>query len=103
MHGSCLGPSCVSSDVKRALTNGTTAFPRSQILRDRNEGRFLASDETEGRWFGVSKTILTEVIAQGSDALIVDLPGRVVDVLRVTCPGLVVIVADSQQAITEPG
>jgi hypothetical protein len=36
------------------------------------------------------KTILTEVIAQGSDALIIDLPERVVDVLRVTCPALIV-------------
>ena len=94
---------CVSSDVNRALTNGTTAFPRSQILRDRSEGRFLASDEIDGKWFGVSKTILTEVIAQGSGALIVDLPEGVVDVLQVTCPGLVVIVADSRQPPEEPG
>jgi len=89
--------------VNRALTNGTTAFPRSQILRDRSEGRFLASDEIDGKWFGVSKTILTEVIAQGSGALIVDLPEGVVDVLQVTCPGLVVIVADSRQPPEEPG
>ena len=89
---------CVSSDVNRAMTTGTTAFPRGQILRDRNEGRFLASAETGGRWFAVSKTILTEVIAQGRDALIVDVPDEVIDVLRVTCPDLIVIAADGPGA-----
>lgn len=32
---------CLTSDVSQALADGTTAFPRSQILADRNEGRFL--------------------------------------------------------------
>jgi hypothetical protein len=83
---------CLSSDVNRALVEGATAFPKSQILADRNEGRFLASAEIDGKWFAVSKTIVTQVIGQGFDALIVDVPKAVIDVLRVTCPGLLVVV-----------
>jgi hypothetical protein len=86
---------CVTSDVNRAFSEGTTAFPRSQILSDRNEGRLLASAEVEGRWFGVSKTILTDLIGRGFDALIVDVPEGVIDVMRVTCPGLIVVVGES--------
>jgi hypothetical protein len=85
---------CVSSDVNRALAKGTSAFPRSQILADRNEGRFLGSADIDGKWFGVSKTILSEVIGRGFDALIVDVPEQIVAVLRVTCPGLIVVVGD---------
>ena len=81
---------CLTSDVNRALSNGTTAFPKSQFLTDRNEGRFLASAEIDGKWFGVSKTILTQVISRGFDALIVDVPEPVIEVLRGTCPGLIV-------------
>ena len=83
---------CLTSDVNRALSNGTTAFPKSQILTDRNEGRLLASAEIEGKWFAISKTILMQVTGRGFDALIVDIPEPVIDVLRVTCPGLVVVV-----------
>jgi hypothetical protein len=81
---------CLTSDVNRALAKGTTAFPRSQMLSDRTEGRFLASAEVDGKWFAVSKTIVTEVIGQGRDALVIDVPEPVIDVLRVTCPGLMV-------------
>jgi hypothetical protein len=83
---------CLSSDVNRALVAGATAFPKGQIVGDRNEGRFLASAEIDGKWFAVSKTIVTEVIGQGFDALIVDVPEPVSDVLRLTCPGLTVVV-----------
>lgn len=84
---------CVTSDLQRALTTGATAFPKSQILLDRKEGRFLASVETEGKWFGVSKVLLTASICRGKDALIADVPEPVIDILRLTCPELVVVVA----------
>ena len=83
---------CLTSDVNRALSNGTTAFPKSQILADRNEGRFLASAEIDGKWFAISKTILTQVTGRGFDALIVDVPAPVIEVLKVTCPELIVVV-----------
>jgi hypothetical protein len=79
---------CVTSDLPRAMSSGATAFPRSQILADRGEGRFLASVESEGRWFGVSKTVLTMCTAQGNDALLTGVPPGAVDVLRLTCPDL---------------
>ncbi len=86
---------CLTSDVNRALEMGTTAFPKSQMLGDRNEGRFLASAEIDGKWFAVSKTILTEVIGQGRGALIVDVPEPVIHVLRVTCPESIVVIDES--------
>jgi hypothetical protein len=58
---------------------------------DRNEARFLASAETGGKWFGVSKIVLTVCTGQGHDALITDVPPPVVDVLRLTCPELLVV------------
>jgi len=82
----------VTSDVNRALATGATAFPRSQMLNDRNEGRFLAAAEIDGKWYGVSKTVLTERIGRGTDALIADVPDALIDVLRVTCGELIATV-----------
>ena len=36
-----------------------------------------------------------KVLGQGRDALIVDVPEPVIDVLRVTCPGVMVVVDES--------
>ena len=80
---------CVTSDLQRALATGATAFPKGQIVRDRNEGRFLASANEDGKWFGISKVILTLCTSQGHDALLIGVPPSVVDTLRLTCPGLV--------------
>jgi hypothetical protein len=85
---------CITSDLKRALATGSTAFPRSQILSDRKEGRFLASVEAKGKWFAVSKVLLTTSLCEGKDALITDVPAAVVEVLRLTCPELLEIAKD---------
>ncbi len=82
---------CVTSDLQRALASGATAFPKGQIVRDRNEGRFLASANEDGKWFGISKVILTLCTGRGHDALLTGVPPSVVDTLRLTCPGLVVM------------
>ena len=82
---------CVTSDLQRALSTGATAFPKGQIVVDRNEGRFLASAESDGKWFGISKVVLTLCTSQGRDALVTGVPLPVVEALRLTCPGLVVI------------
>jgi hypothetical protein len=84
---------CITSHLKRALATGSTAFPRSQILSDRKEGRFLASVEAEGKWFAVSKVLLTTCNCQGKDAVITDVPAPVIEVLRLTCPELVEILS----------
>jgi hypothetical protein len=65
--------------------------PKNQIQEDRNEGRFLASVESHGEWVAVSKVILTWLTSQGKDALISDVPDEAVEVLRLTCPGLLVV------------
>ena len=83
---------CVTSDFQRALSTGATAFPRGQIAIDRNEGRFLASAELDGKWFGISKVVLTLYTGQGKDALITGVPPPVADTLRLTCPGLVSLI-----------
>ncbi len=80
---------CITSDLQRALATGGTAFPRSQILLDRKEGRFLASVEVDGKWFAVSKALLTACICQG---LITDVPVSVVGTLQLTCQDLLIII-----------
>ena len=85
---------CVTSDLQRALASGATAFPKSQILLDRKEGRFLASAEAGGNWFGVSKVLLTACICQGKDAVITDVPEPVIEILRLACPDLVSVVPE---------
>ena len=81
---------CLTSDLQRAMATGATAFPKGQLLTDRSEGRFLASAELEGKWFGISKVVLTLCTSQGKDALVTGVPAAVVEALRLTCPGLVV-------------
>jgi hypothetical protein len=59
---------------------------------DRAEGRFLASADFEGAWFGISKVTLRVCTGQGKDALLTDVPPPVIDTLRLVCPDLVVVV-----------
>jgi hypothetical protein len=86
---------CYTSNFSRALSGAMTAVPAKQILVDRNEGRFLASDEVGGEWFAVSKVILTLFTSQGRDVLISSVPRGIIDVLRLTCPGLIVTPAEN--------
>jgi hypothetical protein len=80
---------CYTSDLPRALSSSMTGVPRKHLLADRNEGRFLASVECEGKWFGISKVILSVITSQGQDALVTDVPAAAIEVLRLTCPELV--------------
>ena len=61
------------------------------IAFDRREGRCLVSYEADGEWLAVSKSVLTYVIGQGQDALITDIDPKGIEVLRLTCPGVVVL------------
>jgi hypothetical protein len=85
---------CLTSDVSRARATGSTALPASRLVADRAEGRLLACAECDGAWFGVSKAILTICTSQGEDALITDVPRAVIDVLRLVCPELLVVIHD---------
>ena len=75
----------ITSDIQWAMTTGATAFPRSHFLADRQKGRYLASVEQDGKWFGVSKVVLTGCLARGLDAVVTGLPPALVARLRVTC------------------
>jgi len=83
---------CLTSDASRAHATGATQVPANRMRADRAEGRFLACAESEGAWFGVSKVPLTVHTAVGKDALMTDVPPAVVDILRVSCPQLLVVI-----------
>lgn len=85
---------CLTSDFTRARETGATALSRSRLATDRAEGRFLASANFEGEWFGVSKVPLSLCTSQGEDALMTDVPSAVVDVLRLVCPEQLVVASD---------
>jgi hypothetical protein len=88
---------CLTSDVTRARLTGATVLPADRLSADRAEGRLLACEMSEGAWVGVSKVPLTLLTSQGKDALITDLPPGVIDVLRVACPDLLVVVREDRQ------
>ena len=73
---------CFTTDLTRAFAGAHVAWPKSRMLEDRREGRYLASAETDGKWFGVSKAVLTLFLSQGRDAVLTNVPAAVVDVLR---------------------
>ena len=81
---------CVTSDITRASSGAARLAPQSQILDDRSEGRFLASVESDGTWVGISKAVLTAFTSHGQDVLVTGVPSPAIDVLRLTCPDLVV-------------
>ena len=80
----------VTSDPTRARADGPALYPRDQLVTDRNEGRYLASVQSGGEWFGISKVILTSFTSQGTDAVLTAVPEGAIDVLRLTCPGIIV-------------
>ena len=83
---------CLTSDVTRARLTGATALPADRLSADRAEGRLLACTLSEGAWFGISKVPLTLCTSQGKDALMTDVPSAVIDVLRLMCPELLVVI-----------
>jgi hypothetical protein len=88
---------CFTSNVGRASSEGWRALPISQILIDRNEGRYLGSAKCDGEWFAVPKFVLTLFICPGADVVLFDVPPKLIEILLVTCPGLIVPVAADRQ------
>jgi hypothetical protein len=85
---------CFTSDLQRAASDTVTVQPKSHMVNDRNEARFLASAESRGKWFGISKIILTMFTGQGKDVLVAGVPPEIVGILRLTCPDLIVVAPD---------
>lgn len=89
---------CFTSNLDRTSPGGWAALPITQILSDRKEGRYLASAVCDGEWFAVSKFILTLFICQGTDILLFDVPSKLIEILLITCPGLIAPVpADAER------
>jgi hypothetical protein len=86
---------CFATDEAR-VEAGATVWPKDQLLKDRAEGRYLASAESDGCWVGLSKVTLTRITGQGHDALFTAVPQSLAEILRLTCPGLVVHVPDAR-------
>lgn len=82
---------CLSSDLTWARLTGATVVSTDRMIADRAEGRFLACVDSDTGWLSVSKVPLTVCLSQGKDGLIVDVPAALIDVLRMTCPDLVVL------------
>jgi hypothetical protein len=82
---------CLTSDFARARETGSTALPKNRMSTDRAEGRFLASIDSEGAWFAVSKVPLTLYLSRGMNVVITDVPSPVIEVLRVVCPEHLVV------------
>ena len=80
---------CFTTDAARAVSTGATAWPKAQVVQDRREGRYLASVESDGTWVAISKVILTLITSQGRHAVITDVPRSIIEILHLTCPGLV--------------
>ena len=82
---------CLTSDLALGREIGATVLSKNRLATDRAEGRFLASANVDGAWFGVSKAPLTICTSHGQNALIRDVPPAVIEVLRLVCPELVVV------------
>lgn len=85
----------LTSDVQRVSMGAASFCPKDQFLEDRNEGRFLASLESDGEWVAVSKVILTLLTALGRDAVVSNVPSAMVSVLRLSCPELIVLPSEA--------
>jgi len=88
-----------SSDPHVVAAGKACPYDEPRLLRDRQEGHFLASYATSGGWVVLRKDLLTEVLGAGQDARISGLPRDAAAVLRRMCP---TIVAESPHASTPP-
>jgi hypothetical protein len=86
---------CLMWDSARARETGATALSKSRLSNDRAEGRFLGSLHTGSSWFGVSKAPLTICTSRGKDAFVTDVPRAVIEVLRLVCKELLVVVGEN--------
>lgn len=79
----------VASDAQWLEAGKATQQNEGDLLHCRMEGEFLASFETEGGWVGISKDLLTDVLGNGVDAALEDLPPASAALLAKMCPALV--------------
>lgn len=78
-----------SSDPERSASGGATAREQARLLAERNEGEFLVSFRTPRGWTAITKDVLTDVLGNGRDAAVRDLPTAAAQTLMLMYPGLV--------------
>jgi hypothetical protein len=84
------GEFLLSSDPRVAAACGAQTCDEARLLHSRVEGEFVLSYETAGGWVAISKDVLTDVLGAGRDAHL-PAPLAAAHVLRLMCPGLVVL------------
>jgi hypothetical protein len=87
-----------SSDTRLVSAHKADAYDEPRLVSDRREGRCLLSYKTPGGWVAMTKDVLTEVLGAGRDVKIVGLPPVAAGVLKLMCPGLVVLPGRLQPA-----
>lgn len=75
-------PYFVSSDPELVAAGKAEPYDPAQLLRERQEGLFLATYETPRGWMALKKDLLTEVLGAGRDARVAGLPQGAAGVLR---------------------
>jgi hypothetical protein len=80
-----------ASDQQIVAAQKADAADEASLLSDRREGRCLVSYRTPGGWVALSKSLLTEVLAEGRNVKIVDVPPAAAAALKLMCPNLVVL------------
>jgi hypothetical protein len=80
-----------SSDMQMVAAHRAEPRDEPGLLSDRREGKCVLSYQTPGGWVAISKALLTEVLGVGRDAKLVGLPREAAQVLKLTCPGLVIL------------
>ena len=79
-----------SSDEQVVSAHEAEPSDETQLLNDRQEGKFLVSYQTSGGWVAISKTVLTEVLGAGRDAKLAGLPRAAAHMVKLMYPDLVV-------------
>lgn len=79
-----------SSDPQMVAAGQATLREEQHLASDRREGRSLVAYRTPGGWAAISKAMLTEVLAAGTDAKVPPLPAAAAAALRLMCRDLVV-------------
>ncbi len=91
-----------SSDEQLVAAQKAHWHEEARLLRDRQEGYYLASYATPRGWAAIRKDMLTEVIGAGRDAKTVGLPAAAIGVLSLMCPAIAVDAQESDQASAPP-
>jgi membrane-bound ClpP family serine protease len=80
-----------SSDEQLVAAHKAVACDEVELLIARREGKFVVSYETPGGWVGIWKTMLSEVLGEGSDVKIAGLPSAAAGALILMCRDLAVV------------